>query len=102
MPFTLPIFHAAYLIGQAMQQGVVVLEPSQAAQDAWVSHVHDTAVDIWQFQNECTPSYFNGEGSEKKRFYAGEPYGPGWDAFEALLEKWRSNGDLPGMELTVS
>jgi hypothetical protein len=31
----------------------------------------------------------------------GEPYGPGWDAFEALLADWRSTGELHGMEQTA-
>ena len=90
-------FHVAYLIRQAMDRGATVVEPNEQAQDEWVRHVHETAIDIWQFQNECTPSYFNGEGSEKRHFYAGEPYGPGWDAFEQLLQDWRDKGDLEGM-----
>jgi cation diffusion facilitator CzcD-associated flavoprotein CzcO len=92
-------FHVAYMIKEALLRGASVVEPSEEAQDGWVRHVHETAVDIWQFQNECTPSYFNGEGSEKRRFYAGEPYGPGWEAFEKLLEDWRNRGDMEGLVL---
>lgn len=92
-------YHLAHIVAQAQMRGADRVEPTAQAQDGWVSHVRDTAVDVWQFQNECTPSYFNGEGSDKKRFYAGEPYGPGWDAFEALLAHWRDAGDLAGLEL---
>ncbi|MDH5172327.1 MAG: hypothetical protein OEW92_07910, partial [Gammaproteobacteria bacterium] len=57
----------------------------------------------------CTPSYFNNEGEaqltssgvEKYRFYLGEAYGPGWDAFEKLLQDWRDKGDLAGLTLTT-
>jgi cyclohexanone monooxygenase len=90
-------YHIAYMVSEALKRGVKAIEPTQAAQDAWVAHVHETAADIWQFQRECTPSYFNGEGSDKKRFYAGEPYGPGWDAFESMLEGWRNKGDMAGL-----
>ncbi len=93
-------FHAAHIIGQALLRGAEEVEPSREAQDAWVRQVRETAVDVWQFQAECTPSYFNGEGSEKRRFYAGEPYGPGWEAFEQLLEDWRARGDLEGLVLS--
>jgi hypothetical protein len=56
---------------------------------------------------ECTPSYFNNEGqpdvdengNEKFRFYLGEVYGPGWDAFMTLLDDWRQQGDLDGLAL---
>ena len=57
-------------------------------------------VDISQFQRECTPSYFNGEGAEKLRWYAGETYGPGWVAFQRLLQEWRDKGTLEGLVLT--
>jgi cation diffusion facilitator CzcD-associated flavoprotein CzcO len=92
-------YHVAWLIAEAMKRGTEVIEASEGGQADWCRHVRETAIDIWAFQKECTPSYFNGEGSEKKRFYAGEPYGPGWAAFEALLEQWRRQGNLEGMTL---
>jgi cation diffusion facilitator CzcD-associated flavoprotein CzcO len=92
-------YHIAYIIKQALQRGAAVVEPTADAQDGWVRHVRETHFDISQFQRECTPSYFNGEGSEKPRWYAGEPYGPGWDAFENLLQQWRDQGQLEGLTL---
>jgi cation diffusion facilitator CzcD-associated flavoprotein CzcO len=92
--------HVAWMVAQLLDRGVTLVEPSEAAERDWVDHVRATAIDIWQFQNECTPSYFNGESSDKKRFYAGEPYGPGWDKFMALLSAWRDKGDMAGLELS--
>ncbi|HEY0957636.1 MAG TPA: NAD(P)/FAD-dependent oxidoreductase [Novosphingobium sp.] len=91
-------YHVAHMISQALGQGAEVVEPTVQAQDAWVGHVRETAVDMTAFTNECTPSYFNGEGSEKPRWYAGEPYGPGWEAFEVLLADWREQG-MPGLRM---
>jgi cyclohexanone monooxygenase len=93
-------YHVAYIIQQALARGATAVEPTQEAQHAWVRDIRATAVDISQFQRECTPSYFNGEGSQKPRWYAGETYGPGWVAFENLLQAWRDRGDLPGMAMT--
>ncbi|WCT75174.1 NAD(P)/FAD-dependent oxidoreductase [Sphingomonas naphthae] len=93
-------YHIAYIIRQAMERGAVAVEPSADEESAWVAHIRETAVDASQFLSECTPSYFNGENSEKPKSYAGEPYGPGWHAFEALLQAWRDAGDLRGLELT--
>ncbi len=90
-------YHIAYIIKEALARGATVVEPSQEAQDAWVRQIRETAVDISSFQRECTPSYFNGEGSQ--RWYAGETYGPGWFAFERLLQDWRDEGDLGGLVL---
>jgi cyclohexanone monooxygenase len=93
-------YHIAYIIKEALARGAAIVEPSAEAQEAYVSHVRATAVDVATFQRECTPSYFNGEGAKIPRFYAGEPYGPGWYAFEKLLQDWRDKGDLEGLVLT--
>jgi cation diffusion facilitator CzcD-associated flavoprotein CzcO len=94
--------HIAYIIAAAEQRGAVTVEPTHAAEQAWVDHVHATAFDNSAFTSSCTPSYFNGEGdTEKSRWYAGEPYGPGWEAFMQLLEDWRETGELSGMKLEI-
>jgi cyclohexanone monooxygenase len=92
-------YHVAHIISAASAMNAIAVEPSKAAQDGWVKHVHETAIDQSQYTRECTPSYFNAEGNEKGQHYLGDTYGPGWDAFEAVLDDWRSNGGLPGMEI---
>ena len=92
-------FHIAHIISQALTRGIVALEPSREATEGWTKHVRETAFDS-TFLRECTPSYFNGENSEMPRSYAGEPYGPGWDAWEGLLDAWRNNDDFEGMIVT--
>jgi cation diffusion facilitator CzcD-associated flavoprotein CzcO len=92
-------YHIAHIIKEALARGVTTLEPTQEAQDAWVTEIRGTAFDISQFTRECTPSYFNGEGSKKQRWYAGETYGPGWLAFEKILQEWRDDGRFSGLEI---
>lgn len=93
--------HLAYIIRQALDRNTPVVEPTRSAEDEWVAHVRATAIDSSDFARECTPSYFNGEGDpNKKRWFAGEPYGPGWEAFEQLLKEWRDDGQLQGLQLT--
>ncbi len=102
--------HIAYIIEQSQKQGATSVEPSKEAQDAYVKHVRDTAIDRTEWIKACTPSYFNNEGkpdvdengNEKYRFYLGEIYGPGWDAFMKLLQDWRDQGDLKGLTLRRS
>lgn len=92
--------HIAYIVSEVLARSEAIAEPTLLSQDNWVRHVHDTAVDMSQFSRECTPSYFNNEGStEKPRSYLGDTYGPGWYAFETLLEEWRSEGNLAGLML---
>ncbi|MCF6388227.1 NAD(P)/FAD-dependent oxidoreductase [Mycobacterium sp. MBM] len=97
--------HIAWIISQAIQRGASAVEPSLEAQDAYVAHVRDVAVDTSAFIRECTPGYFNNDGQEiadesgelRPRTYTGETYGLGYYAFEKLLEDWRSDDSLPGL-----
>jgi cation diffusion facilitator CzcD-associated flavoprotein CzcO len=90
-------YHIAYIVNEALQRGLKVLEPSLQAQEDWVKTLRASAIDLTQFQRECTPSYFNNEGSAKIRWYLGESYGPGWNAFEQLMLDWRNQGELAGL-----
>ncbi len=92
-------YHMAYIVSEALRRGLNVVEPTLEAQEHWVKTLRAGAIDLTQFQRECTPSYFNNEGSEKIRWYLGESYGPGWNAFEQLMLEWRSGGDLSGLSL---
>ncbi|WP_439133566.1 flavin-containing monooxygenase [Pseudomaricurvus sp.] len=98
--------HSAYIIKEALARGYSAVEPSQEAEEAYVKHIRETAVDISEFQAQCPPSYYNNEGQKVKgedgelkfRNFLGEPYGLGWDAFEKLLADWREKGDLEGLK----
>jgi len=100
-------YHAAYIIKEALSRGIAAVEPSAEAQEAYVRHFRETAVDLTDFQRECTPGYYNNEGEtqkdgagrEKYRHFLGETYGPGWEAFTKLLQDWREKGDLEGLTL---
>lgn len=91
--------HIAYVISQALARGAKAVEPSEEAQDAWVTHLRATAFPIEQMQADCPPSYLNNEGG-RFRYYLGEFYGPGWGAFQSILEQWRQAGDMKGMNLS--
>ena len=92
-------YHIAYVISEALKRGVKAVEPSQEAQDAYVRHFEEVQFDMSQFQRECTPSYFTNEGQVKAPWALFRPYGPGWAAFQKLLEDWRNKGDLEGLVL---
>ena len=93
-------FHIGYVASQALLRGAAVVEPTRQAQDGYIAHLRSVAVDNSTYTNECTPSYFNNEGdTTKKRHIFGEPWGEGYYAFEAMLERWREAGNLAGLEL---
>ncbi len=99
--------HMVYIAKAILDRGAVAADPSKQAQDAWIKHMRETEIDRTEWIASCTPGYFNNEGkpdvdengNEKYRFYLGELYSPGWDAFVAILDDWRSGGELPGLEI---
>jgi cyclohexanone monooxygenase len=91
--------HIAYVIRETLARGALTVEPSREAQDGWVRTIREKAVVDMQFWRDCTPGYYNNEGEEVFRSHLGEPYGPGFYAFDRLLREWRERGDLEGLVL---
>jgi cyclohexanone monooxygenase len=94
--------HIGYIASEALKRGAVMVEPSEEAQDAYINALRSVAIDNSTFINECTPSYFNNEGDQtRKRHIFGEPWGPGFYAFEDMIAAWRNEGGLEGLVLTT-
>jgi len=95
-------FHIGYIASEALKRGAVRVEPTEGAQEAYIKRLREVAVDASLFQTECTPSYFNNEGDQKKkRSIFGEPWGEGYYAFTDMLAAWRDKGELAGLGLTT-
>ena len=91
--------HIAYIIAEARKRGAVTVEPTAAAEEAWVETIRSVAILNRDFQNACTPGYYNNEGGERSGGLNGQTYTPGINKFNALLAEWRAAGDLAGLEL---
>ncbi|MFN8024452.1 MAG: NAD(P)/FAD-dependent oxidoreductase [Acidimicrobiales bacterium] len=91
--------HIAYVIDEALQRGVQTVEPSEQAQDDWVALINSFYVGGRAFLEACTPGYYNNEGSPLGGSGFFGAYTPGINAFNRLLEQWRDEGRLAGLEL---
>jgi len=91
--------HLAYIIKECAARQVRVMEPSQEAEDAWVQTIISSAIMRQKFQEECTPGYYNNEGKPSALAARNGFYGLGPIAFVKLLEDWRKEGGLQGLEL---
>jgi cyclohexanone monooxygenase len=90
--------HIAYMIAGAMARGGATVEPSQEAEAQWVKTIRDNLVLDVAFWESCTPGYSNNEGQAVTRYTIfGEPYGPGYEAFDQLIREWREQGDFTGL-----
>lgn len=78
--------HIAAVISRAHAVGARIVEPTAEAEAEWVRTVAESASDTTAFQAECTPGYYNGEGT---RSITGASFSPGPVAFHRLLRDWR-------------
>ena len=91
--------HIAHIISAVLKRGATVAEPSKQAQDDYVRHFQEMELDMSGFVGQCPPSYFNNEGETRAKWALFRIYGPGWDAFQKLLQDWRDKGDLQGLNV---
>ena len=93
--------HMAYVLGYAFEHDIAVVEVSAEAEAAWARTIVDHAQWNLEFLESCTPSYLNNEGHPAKRSLQNMPYGGGAVEFFQILADWRTDGTLPGLDLTT-
>jgi cation diffusion facilitator CzcD-associated flavoprotein CzcO len=88
--------HIAEVVAEAHKCGARYVEPSAEAETDWVATIRANAPDLYKFQAECTPGYYNNEGKPRER---GESFSEGPVVFHELLRRWRaeSMGDVTVM-----
>ena len=91
--------HNAYIIGACQERQAATVEPTTEAEEAWVKTIIDSAVLRQSYQEMCTPGYYNNEGRPSALAVRNGAYGAGPVAFVRLLEAWRADGSLTGLEL---
>jgi len=92
--------HLAYVIKEAEARGAKEVEVTAHAEEAWVLHHEENAERLVQIWRDCTPSYYNLEGKPSPVLVRNGGYGPGVIKMVELLEHWRKEGKLEGLQLT--
>lgn len=92
--------HLGYILNHAEQNGITRIEAKQEDEDAWVQKIISLSQMNVKFLESCTPGYYNNEGRPSDRAIQNGSFGGGSVAFIQVLEKWRADGDLAGLELT--
>ncbi|HVM51717.1 MAG TPA: NAD(P)/FAD-dependent oxidoreductase [Acidimicrobiales bacterium] len=92
--------HLSYVIGEAMARGARTVEVAEQAEEAWVQTIIELSRFNRDFLESCTPGYYNNEGQPNEAARQNGPYGAGPNAFIRVIEDWRAEGSLAGLELT--
>ena len=92
--------HVTHLISEVRARGHRVLEATAEGEGAYVDEVRGLARIGERFYMECTPGYYNSEGAvgNKSGFFS-DMYGAGPLRFFEMLQEWRANGAMKGLDL---
>ncbi|MDI2030120.1 NAD(P)/FAD-dependent oxidoreductase [Saccharopolyspora sp. TS4A08] len=82
--------HVAEVVAEARRRGVKTVEPTADAEIEWVETITASSPDRAWFDAECTPGYYNNEGSARPRI----TFAAGPAAFQRLLREWRSGDGI--------
>jgi len=88
----------AYVVDQAFRRGLESLEVSAQAEAEWVDTILRRTEGKPIFAEGCTPSYYNDEGRQDSRRRQGTFFTGGPTEFAKILEDWRAEGRLAGLE----
>jgi cyclohexanone monooxygenase len=88
--------HVAHLLKQVNDRKARSVEPTPEAEADWVKLVTG-ATAMSEYQNTCTPGYYNGEGTNEGQGFLQTNYPDGGLAFFAMLARWREQGDFAGL-----
>jgi cyclohexanone monooxygenase len=92
--------HIGYILGRCHKEGIAAVEAAKDAEDAWVGTIEKLALLREAFLKECTPGYYNNEGNVEAMSRRNTSYGAGPVAFTKVLEDWRADGEMKGLELS--
>ena len=91
--------HIAYIIQQVTESNARVVEATEDAEREWVQEIIKMSRLSESFQAECTPGYYNNEGKPNPKSVQNGSYGAGPVKFFKVIEAWRDEGSLAGLEL---
>ena len=89
--------HVAWTIATALERGIHRIEASEAAVGSWVDAVVERGARLG-FSEKCTPGFYNNEGQADDRSRQGSFYFGGPTEYAEILEAWRADGGLEGLE----
>jgi cyclohexanone monooxygenase len=92
--------HLAYVLSEARGRGTPTVEASESAEQDYVDLIRQSSNTGARFYRECTPGYYNSEGKtgNASGFFS-DMFGAGPIKFFRMLDEWRKDGNMTGIEL---
>jgi cyclohexanone monooxygenase len=88
--------HIAHVIAEVQARAAMTVEPTAEAEAEWVRRVTAPSF-ITEYQNTCTPGYYNGEGKNTGQGFLEAQDPDGAVRFFDMLARWREQGEFAGL-----
>jgi cyclohexanone monooxygenase len=88
--------HIAHVIAEVKARAATTVEPTPEAEAEWVKRVTAPTF-ITEYQNTCTPGYYNGEGKNTGQGFLEAQDPDGAVRFFEMLARWREQGEFAGL-----
>lgn len=93
----------AWIVKEAKERGIESVEATEQAEQQWIAQSAATSQLRQDFLQSCTPGYYNNEGKiDDPKISKNAPFGAGPIVFFNVLESWRKQGEMKGLELTYA
>jgi len=92
--------HIAQIISDATKRRIDEIEVTADAEANWVRFHEEKSQRMLQVWRDCTPSYFNNEGTHDNSILRNGNFGGSILEFRDILRQWRESGEFPGMNIT--
>lgn len=85
-----------------MDAGAVSVEVKKEDEENWVNHCIEKSMLRKKFLEDCTPGYYNLEGEISRLAARNTTYGAGPMVYRQVLEDWKAEGSMKGLELKMA
>ncbi len=89
--------HIGYMLKQCEKERLSSIEASKEAEDEWVDEIIAVSRFALDFQESCTPGYYNNEGKPNPKSVQNGPYGKGSRPYFRITAAWREEGNMSGI-----
>ena len=89
--------HIGYMLEACRNENLSSIEVSKQAEDKWVEEIIAVSRFAADFQESCTPGYYNNEGNPNPKSVQNGPYGKGSRPYFRITAAWREEGNMAGI-----
>ena len=89
--------HIGYMLKQCEKEQLSSIEASKESEDKWVEEIIAVSRFASDFQESCTPGYYNNEGKPNPKSVQNGPYGKGSRPYFRITAAWREEGNMTGI-----